>query len=127
MALWQARPTRTASGGRYKMFRKKRSRELGSDPTHTKAGEKLVTKAVRTRGGGQFTRILTADKANLMLSPGKFKLTKIKTVKENPANRHFSRMNVLTKGAVIDTDDGLAKVTSKPARHGVVNAVLIAK
>ncbi len=109
------------------MFRKKRAREIGADPTHTKVSEKLVKKAVRTRGGGQFTRVLAADKANLMVSPGKFKITKIKTVKENPANRHFSRMNVLTKGAVIDTEDGLARVTSKPARHGVVNAVLIGK
>ena len=125
MALWQARPKRTASGSIYRMFRKKRSREIGSDATLPKVSEKLTKKNVRTRGGGQFTRILTADKVNLMVSPGKFKFSKIKTVKENKANRHFSRMNVLTKGAVIDTDDGLARVTSKPARHGVVNAVLV--
>jgi len=125
MALWQARPKRTASNGIYHAFRKKRSREVGSDPTLPKVSVKQTKKNVRTRGGGQFTRILTADKINLMVSPGKFKISKIKTVKENPANRHFSRMNVLTKGAVIDTDDGLARVTSKPARHGVVNAILI--
>ncbi len=109
------------------MFRKKRAREIGSDPTHTKVSEKLTKKSVRTRGGGSFTRVLTSDRANLMVSPGKFKLSKIKTVKENPANRHFSRMNVLTKGAIVDTEDGLARITSKPARHGVVNAVLIGK
>jgi small subunit ribosomal protein S8e len=34
-------------------------------------------------------------------------------------------MNVITKGAIIETEDGLAKVTSKPSKDGVVNAVLI--
>jgi small subunit ribosomal protein S8e len=53
--------------------------------------------------------------------------SKIKTVKENPANPHYVRMNIITKGAVIETDAGLARVTSRPGQHGVVNAVLIKK
>ncbi|MGC8940910.1 MAG: 30S ribosomal protein S8e, partial [Candidatus Nanoarchaeia archaeon] len=34
-------------------------------------------------------------------------------------------MNVLTKGAIIETEDGLAKITSRPSRDGIVNAILI--
>ena len=49
----------------------------------------------------------------------------IKTVLENPADSHFVRRNVITKGAVIDTEKGKAKVTSRPSQDGTVNAVLI--
>ncbi|MBS3064464.1 MAG: hypothetical protein J4472_01505 [DPANN group archaeon] len=48
-------------------------------------------------------------------------------VVENSANRHFVRMNVVTKGAVIETEDGLAKVTNRPSRTGIVNAILLKK
>jgi small subunit ribosomal protein S8e len=34
-------------------------------------------------------------------------------------------MNVITKGAIIETEKGLAKVVSRPGQDGVVNAVLI--
>jgi small subunit ribosomal protein S8e len=54
-----------------------------------------------------------------------FKKSKIKLVKENPANRNFARMNVITKGAIIETEDGMARVTSRPSRDGTVNAILI--
>jgi small subunit ribosomal protein S8e len=36
-------------------------------------------------------------------------------------------MNVMTRGAIIETEDGMAKVTSRPSRDGMVNAVLIKK
>ncbi len=71
------------------------------------------------------TQILTTTHANLNMGGNRFKQSKIITVKENPANRHFVRMNVITKGAVVETEDGLAKVTSRPSRDGTVNAVLI--
>jgi len=35
------------------------------------------------------------------------------------------RRNILTKGAVVKTEIGLAKVTSKPGQDGIVNAVLM--
>jgi small subunit ribosomal protein S8e len=112
------------SGGKYWPFRKKRLSELGSDPTLTKVG-KVVKKPVRIRGGSRFTRLITTDTANLLVD-GKYKKTKIKFVKENPANRHFVRMNVLTKGSIVETEDGTARITSKPSR-GSVNAILIKK
>ncbi|MEK6848627.1 MAG: 30S ribosomal protein S8e, partial [Nanoarchaeota archaeon] len=42
-----------------------------------------------------------------------------------PANRHFIRRNIMTKGSVIDTELGKARITSRPGQDGVVNAVLI--
>jgi len=113
------------SGGKYWPFRKKRLSEIGSDPTLTKVG-KLVQRKKRILGGSEITQLITADVCNLNID-GKFKKSKIKFVKENPANRHFVRMNVLTKGSIIETEDGLARVTSRPSRDGIVNAVLVKK
>jgi small subunit ribosomal protein S8e len=36
-------------------------------------------------------------------------------------------MGIITKGAIIETELGLAKVVSRPGQHGVVNAVKIEK
>ncbi|HKZ49668.1 MAG TPA: 30S ribosomal protein S8e [Candidatus Nanoarchaeia archaeon] len=124
MTKWTAkRKGLKPSGGKYWPYRKKRLSELGSDPTLPKVG-KLVKRQRRVKGGGSITQIVTADVANLLID-GKYKKTKIKYVKENAANRHFVRMNVLTKGTIIETEDGLAKVTGKPSRSGAVNAILV--
>ncbi|MBS3163365.1 30S ribosomal protein S8e, partial [Candidatus Woesearchaeota archaeon] len=53
------------------------------------------------------------------------KMAKIKTILENPANRHYVRRNIITKGSVIDTDLGKARVTNKPGQEGAINAILI--
>ena len=49
----------------------------------------------------------------------------IKDVLENPANPHYVRRDIITKGAIVITDIGKARITSRPGQHGVVNAVLI--
>ena len=35
------------------------------------------------------------------------------------------RRNILTKGAIIETDAGKAKITNRPGQEGTVNAVLV--
>ena len=128
MPIWKAaRQGKKPSGGRFWPDKKKRAYEIGTDPTNTKISGKTTQRQKKLRGGGHITQLLTADRANLMISKGKFKISKIKTVKENPANRHFVRLNVMTKGAIVETEDGLARVTSRPSRDGIVNAVLVAK
>ena len=56
---------------------------------------------------------------------GKVKQTKILTVKSNAANPTYIQRNIITKGAMIQTELGLAQVTSRPGQDGVVNAVLV--
>jgi len=51
--------------------------------------------------------------------------TDIITVVENPANIHYVRRNILTKGAIVNTKLGKARITSRPGQSGVINAVLI--
>ena len=49
----------------------------------------------------------------------------IANVLENLANREYARRNIITKGAVINTEAGKAKVTSRPGQDGTINAILI--
>ena len=125
MAISQARPRRKQTGALYKDYRKKRKCELGRLPALTKVGTKRA-KNVRTMGGNRKTRLLSADKANLFdPKTKKHEQVKIKTILENPANRHFVRRNIMTKGCIVETEKGKAKITSRPGQDGIVNAVLI--
>ncbi|HLC50354.1 MAG TPA: 30S ribosomal protein S8e [Candidatus Nanoarchaeia archaeon] len=126
MALSQARPKRKQTGARYKDFRKKKQYELGREPSFTKLGKARV-QTIRVMGDNRKLRLLSADTANLYNPKTKaYKQVKIKTITDNPANRHFIRRNIMTKGSVIDTELGKAKITSRPGQDGIVNAVLIA-
>ncbi len=79
---------------------------------------------IRARGGNEKLIALAADVANVATKGG-IKKAKILTVAENRANPQFVRRNIITKGAIIQTDLGKARVTSKPGQTGIVNAVLI--
>ena len=125
MVITQHRSVRKVTGGRYISSRKKRLFELGRLPTHTKVG-KTKRIIIKTKGGGRKVRVLSAEFANV-LDPKtkKYEKSKIKTVIETPANMHFARRNIITKGTILETEKGKVKVTSKPGQDGVVNTVLI--
>ena len=125
MALSQRRAQRKTSGGRYRKDRKKQLKELGAQPTHTRIGEKK-SKMRRGAGGVIKQSLLKSDTLNLYLpKEKKYVQEKIKTVVENPANRNFIRRNILTKGSVVETSFGKAKIRSRPGQEGVLNAVLV--
>lgn len=58
---------------------------------------------------------------------GKTEKTEINRVTKNPANVDYQRRGVITKGAILETPLGIARVTSRPGQHGVINAILIQK
>ena len=125
MVLTQSRSKRQVSGGRYKAFRKKRQYEKGNLSSLTKIGKKDL-KNVSARGNNVKSRLFHVDVANLLDKKSKtYSKAKIKSVVESPSNRHFVRRNIITKGTVIETEKGKAKVTSRPGQDGTVNAVLI--
>ncbi len=125
MVIVQARSKRKHSGGRYRTRILKKMHELGRLPTHTKVGETLHEN-IRTRGGNIKTRVIITNSANVVNPKDKsIKKVAIKTVLENPANRHFVRRNIITKGTVIETEAGRARVTSRPGQDGSVDAVLL--
>jgi len=125
VAIYQGKSGRKSTGGRYKPHHKKRRFELGRFPAETRIGERKL-RIIRTRGGNIKQRLMASQFANLVESPGqKARLVKILTVKDNPASRDFTRRNIITKGAIIETEAGLARVTSRPGQDGVVNAVKV--
>jgi small subunit ribosomal protein S8e len=91
----------------------------------TRIGEKRQ-KFARARGGDRKVRLLRSNYAAVTdPTKGKTARAKILDVIENPANPHYVRQNIVTRGAVIETDAGRARVTSRPGQHGVISAVLI--
>jgi len=126
MAIWhRGLEGRTPTGARMRSARKKKKRELGSEPTHTKIGNEKK-KIIDTYGGNTKVRLYQTNFANV-LDPETKRANKVKIldVVENPSNIDFVRRKIITKGAVIKTEIGLAKITSRPSQDGVVNAVLI--
>ncbi|MBU2639091.1 MAG: 30S ribosomal protein S8e [Nanoarchaeota archaeon] len=125
MAVSQYRSKRKVSGGVYIRLRKKRKFELGRVFRETKVGE-TKKKTLRGKGGAVKTTLLRCNVANIF-DGKKYKKAKITSVIENKANRHFVRRNILTKGAVVETELGKAKVVSRPGQEGTINAVLVEK
>ncbi len=125
MALWQGKSRRKMSGGRRRYARKKRKFEIGTEQQYATVGP-AKHKLYRTRGGKTSkARVLGAEYANVVdPKTKKTKKVKIVTVKTNAANPHFVQRNIITKGATIQTEIGVARVTSRPGQDGVINAVL---
>jgi len=125
MALWQGKSQRKPSGGRLRLARKKRRFEIGRDAEYTYMGEARLEK-FRTRGGNSKVKMLKANYANVV-DPATKKSQKVKilTVKENSANPNYVQRNIINKGAMIQTELGMAKVTSRPGQDGAVNAILV--
>lgn len=122
---YNARSLRKASGGMRRPQHKKKKREMGGMPTLTTIGAPVRTKT-RTMGGNEKVKLFKTDIAYVHDTKGKkVKKAKIIDVVENPAHHQYAKMKVITKGAVIMTDAGKARVTSKPGQTGSVEAVLI--
>jgi small subunit ribosomal protein S8e len=118
-----ARSAKKRTGGRRRNVRKKRKHEVGSQSTETQIGEHDL-KVVETRGGNKKFRAIEADTASVATDDGVTNAT-IEDVVENPSNPNYVRRNIITKGAIIETDAGQARVTSRPGQDGLVNAVLL--
>lgn len=126
MSLWQGLSTRKPSGGRLILARKKRRSEVAPEDAETKLGAH-TQKLIRGRGDSQKVKLLATNVINV--TDPKTKTTSkatIKTVTENPANIHYVRRNILTKGAVVDTDKGKVRITSRPGQAGTLSGVLVA-
>ncbi|AHF99973.1 30S ribosomal protein S8 [Halostagnicola larsenii XH-48] len=119
----QGRSTRKRTGGRLKHLRNRRKYELGRLPTETEVGEPRY-RTIDARGNDEKTRALATNVVNVNKG-GETVTTEINDVVENDANPNYVRRNIITKGAVIDTDEGNARVTSRPGQTGQVNAVLL--
>lgn len=119
----QGRSPRKRTGGRRRPSSDRKKHQLGREPTETQLGDPSL-RTVGSRGGNTKTRALKTNVASLA-TDGETIQTTIEDVVENPANPNYVRRNIITKGAVIDTPEGRARVTSRPGQTGEVNAVLV--
>jgi small subunit ribosomal protein S8e len=122
---WHGSSIRRETGGRLRRARGKRRVEIGRAPADTHIGQDR-RKLIRTHGGNLKVRTMRANAANVAdPKTGKTQKALIETVEANSANPNYVRRNLLTKGAIIKTDLGRARIVSRPGQDGVINAVLI--
>lgn len=125
MAKWQGRSLKKPSGGRKWPSRGKRKYELGRESVRTRIGEKRKAE-ISVRGRGKKSKLLSISSVNITdPETGKSAKAEIYSVLENPADPHLARRNIITKGAVIETELGKAQVTGRPGQEEALNAVLI--
>lgn len=125
MVISQRRSKRSATSSRYKKSRGKKLCEKGRLSSLTKVDERKLKK-VRTKGGKQKLILLNEEFVNLLDKKSKkYSKAKIISVLETPANRHFVRRSIMTRGCIIQTEKGKAVITNRPGQEGTINAVLV--
>ena len=112
------------TGGRRHPLRTRRKYEIDRYPNEALTGPQ-VTVTRKVRGKNQKTSLKTIDFVNLAIPNSKVKKSKIVRVLENPTNNDYQRRGVITRGAIIETEEGKCKVVSKPGQSGTVNAILL--
>jgi small subunit ribosomal protein S8e len=111
--------------GKLTPARKKRKYAEGGEATNTTIGAEKK-KTTRMMGGTPKLRVITTKSVNVIIKD-KWVKCEIITLTNNPANKDFTRRNIITKGAIlkVKTPEGKeisAKVTSRPGQDGVLNA-----
>lgn len=125
MARSQARSRRKYTGKKYKHFRKKRKRELERPTIDTMIGTEKKKK-LRTMGGNIKLKLFSTKLINVTdRSNNKTSKVKILRYESNSASKDLNRRHILTKGAIVQTELGKVRVSSRPGQHGVLNGILI--
>lgn len=112
------------TGGKRGRSSDKKLRLIGGTFTATKVGKADLRKVLHKRGNTRKIKLKAAKFVNVLTKEGMKKVA-MRTVLETPDNRHHARQNIVTKGAVVDTEIGKVKVTNRVGQDGVVNAKLL--
>lgn len=116
--------TSKTTGGRRHPLRIRRKYETDRYPNEAVNGQQItITRQVR--GKNRKTALKSIDFVNLATGDAKVKKTKILKVLENATNNDYNRRGIITKGAILETQEGKCRVVSKPGQTGIVNAVLL--
>jgi small subunit ribosomal protein S8e len=92
-------------------------------PNEAIIGEQ-ITITRKVRGKNVKAAIKTIDSVNLAID-SKIKRVKIIKVIENDTNNDYKRRGIISKGAILETEEGKCRVVSRPGQHGTVNAILV--
>ena len=98
---------------------------MGRNPTETLMGETkrvVIDSRSKTKKSPalRVTQVNVTDPAKNVTSR-----EELQDVEKNPANMDYQRRKVITRGTIIKTSKGRARVTSRPGQDGILNAVLI--
>ena len=115
--------TSKITGGRRHPLRSRRKYEMDRFPNEAIIGEQ-ITITRKVRGKNVKTAIKTIDSVNLAID-SKIKRVKIIKVLENATNNDYQRRGIISKGAILETEEGKCRVVSRPGQHGTVNAILV--
>jgi len=115
--------TSKVTGGRRHPLRSRRKYEIDRFPNEAIIG-KQITITRKVRGKNVKTAIKTIDSVNLTID-SKIKRVKIIKVLENATNNDYQRRGIISKGAILETEEGKCRVVSRPGQHGTVNAILV--
>ena len=115
--------TSKVTGGRRHPLRSRRKYEIDRFPNEAIIGEQ-ITITRKVRGKNVKTAIKTIDSVNLTID-SKIKRVKIIKVLENATNNDYQRRGIISKGAILETEEGKCRVVSRPGQHGTVNAILV--
>ena len=116
--------TSKITGGRRHPLRTRRKYETDRYPNEAINGAQ-VTITRQVRGKNSKTALKTIDFVNLATGDAKVKKSKIIKVLENATNNDYKRRGIITKGAILETQEGKCRVVSKPGQTGIVNAILL--
>jgi len=115
--------TSKITGGRRHVLRSRRKFEMDRFPNEALIGDQ-ITITRKVRGKNIKTSVKTIDSVNLAID-SKIKRVKIIKVLENATNNDYQRRGVISKGAILETEEGKCRVVSRPGQHGTVNAILV--
>ena len=59
------------------------------------------------------------------MADSKVKRSKIIKVLENQTNNDYQRRGIITKGAIVETEDGKCRIVSRPGQSGTVSGILV--
>jgi len=115
--------TSKITGGRRHVLRSRRKYEIDRFPNEALIGDQ-ITITRKVRGKNIKTSIKTIDSVNLAID-SKIKRVKIIKVLENATNNDYQRRGVISKGAILETEEGKCRVVNRTGQHRTVNAILV--
>jgi small subunit ribosomal protein S8e len=111
------------TGGKKSRFSDKRLAMAGGTFTATKLSQKEERKSTRAKGGNAKVRIRKTQFVNVPSEKGAKKVKITNVLKGNTPD--FTRQNIITKGAIVQTEAGKVRITSRPGQHGVLSGVIV--
>ncbi|HOZ36039.1 MAG TPA: 30S ribosomal protein S8e [archaeon] len=130
MVEWKRVSRRKATGGVNNAVNAKTKSLSEKGGKFSKTTVAKVDKRFKTRTVGGNKKIKISHAQFVLVSEGNKTIkAKVIDVTENPANKHFVRQKIITKGAILKVDvDGKetrVKVTSRPGQSGQVTGVFV--